>query len=83
MCKESPYVTDPQRTRSTIDYTVEFCITCDREMQFDIQTNECVLCGSNSPFGLWDDRTDEEWENYYRNNKQSAPLCRLIEKRRL
>lgn len=75
MKPDRPYIKNgPIRT---LDYTEEFCVVCDRVMQFDIQTNECVLCGSNSPFGLWDDRTDEEWEEYYKNNKISAQYCVL------
>lgn len=81
-CKDSKYVTDPQRVRTTIDYTIEFCITCDRDMQFDIQTGQCVLCGSDNPFGLWEEHTDEEWDEYYRNYKQTAQCCRLFKKRR-
>lgn len=60
------------------DYTVEFCVSCDRDMQFDIQTNQCVLCGSDNPFGLWEDHTDEEWEKYY-ENKTHVKCCRLVE----
>lgn len=75
MKPDRPYIKNvPIRT---LDYTEEFCMVCDRVMQFDIQTNECVLCGSNSPFGLWDDHTNEEWEDYYKNNKISAQYCVL------
>lgn len=76
---ESPYIKDETILR-TLDYTEEYCLTCDRIMQFDIQTNECVLCGSNSPFGLWDDRTDQEWEEYYDKYKQTVPYCLLKRK---
>ena len=78
--KESPYITDAVYTRRVFDYVVEFCTTCDREMQFDIQTGQCVLCESDNPCGLLEDRTDEEWDEYYRNNKQSSILCRLVKR---
>lgn len=79
---ESHYITDPQRTQSIFDYTIEFCTTCDREMQFDIQTGQCVLCGSDNPFGLLEEHTDKEWDDYYHNNKQKTQVCRLIKKKR-
>jgi len=37
-----------------------------------------VLCGSDNPFGLWEEHTDEEWNKYYKNNKQTSIMCRLI-----
>lgn len=79
---ESHYITDSQRTQSIFDYTIEFCTTCDREMQFDIQTGQCVLCDSDNPFGLLEEHTDKEWDDYYHNNKQKTQVCRLIKKKR-
>jgi ribosomal protein L37E len=76
--KTSPYITDSAYTRRVYEYTIEFCVTCNREMQFDIQTGKCVLCGSDNPFGLWEEHTDEEWNKYYKNNKQTSIMCRLI-----
>lgn len=80
MKPDSLYIKDDRIIR-TLDYTEEFCTTCDRIMQFDIQTNECVMCGSNSPFGLWDDRTDEEWEEHYENHKHSTTYCLLVKRK--
>ena len=76
----TPYVIPDKGICEYIDYTVEFCLTCDRDMQFDIQTNQCVLCGSDNPFGLEEDHTIEEWDEYFALNRKTARLCRLIKK---
>lgn len=79
--QKQQYVKDKEVVMTPFDYTIEFCTTCDRDMQFDIQTNECVLCGSNAPFGLWDDKTEGEWDDYYEKNRQTVWCCRLVNKK--
>lgn len=76
----TPYVIPDKGIHEYIDYTIEFCSTCDRDMQFDIQTNQCVLCGSDNPFGLEEDHTIEEWDEYFALNRKTALICRLIRK---
>lgn len=65
----------------TLDYTEEFCTTCDRVTMFDIQTNQCIVCGSDNPFGLWGDHTDKEWDEYY-SHKEMAKYCPLIKQQK-
>lgn len=76
----TPYVIPDKEIREYFDYTIEFCSTCDRDMQFGIQTNQCVLCGSDNPFGLEEDHTIGEWDEYFALNRKTARLCRLIKK---
>lgn len=56
-------------------YTEEFCITCDRVMQFELQSGCCVLCGGDNPFGLWEEHSDAEWDAYYACNRREVLVC--------
>lgn len=69
-------------------FVYEYCPNCNRIMQFEIDEKQCILCGSDHPYGLIkshglinnDIYSQEEWDEYYLNNTETTTVC-PIEKR--
>ena len=76
-----PYSYIKENTERIYEYSLAYCSICDRIMQFDMETNQCVLCGSDNPCGCYCigrcDELSDEIDKYWLNNKETTEICIL------